>query len=245
MITLLKQLRSSSRERKLAGENFVENDTQAVDVTALIDRMSRVAAAGLLRAHVCRGADNRSVESQINRLLVEESETEIDDPGFTGPTRSRIGMERSIRRKIGVEHDVGWFDVAMNGAHRVGVRKRVGDLRDQIGRLPSVEPPFTQEIAQRHACDEIADEYRQAIEIGDVPDSHDTRMSKLAGGPCLPVEPRDIFGGFDQVGVRNLESGDPVQSSVERAPDSPKSADADPLEKLEPAERPALVRLGG
>ena len=123
--------------------SFVENHAQAVDITAMIDRMCRVAADGLLRAHVSRSPDNRSVVGQMNRLLVKERQAEIDDPWFTRPTRARVVMRRSRRRTIGVEHDVGRLDVAMNGSHGVGVGKRVGDLRDQLGRGPRAESALT------------------------------------------------------------------------------------------------------
>ena len=100
----------------------------------MIDRMCRVAADGLLRAHVSRSPDDRSIVGQMNRLLVEERQAEIDDPWFTRPIRARVVICRSRVRDGGVEHDVGRLDVAMNGSHRVGVGKRVGDLGDQLGR---------------------------------------------------------------------------------------------------------------
>ena len=87
---LVEQLGSSSRERKRAGEKLVENDAQAVDVRAMVDRMCRVAADGLLRAHVGGSADDRPVVGQMNRLLVKERQAEIDDPGLTGPARARV-----------------------------------------------------------------------------------------------------------------------------------------------------------
>ena len=59
---------------------------------------------------------------------------------------------------------------------------------------------MTEQVAQRHAGDEIADEDRQAVEIGDLVDGHDTRMSELGSRPRLPVEPRDVLGGLDSGG---------------------------------------------
>ncbi len=89
-MTLLSSFGSSSREGKGAGEKLVENHAQAVNITAMIDRMCRVAADGLLRAHVSRSADNRAIVGQMNRLLVEERQAEIDDPAVHRPNGVRV-----------------------------------------------------------------------------------------------------------------------------------------------------------
>ena len=88
-MTLVRDLTARSREGDRAGEQLVEYNAQAVDVGAMIDRMRRVAAGGLLGAHVGGGADDRPVVGQTNRLLVEERQAEIDDPGLAWPERAR------------------------------------------------------------------------------------------------------------------------------------------------------------
>ncbi len=85
---LIEHLGSSSRKGNRTGEQLIENNAQAVDITAMVDRMRRVATDGLLGAHVSRSADDRAIVGQMNRLLVEERQTEIDDPRFTGPSRA-------------------------------------------------------------------------------------------------------------------------------------------------------------
>ena len=98
--------------------------------------------------------------------------------------------------------------------------------------------------AQRGTGHEIADENWQPAQIRDFVDGHDARMSKLRDRPRLAVEPRDVPGGFDQVGVRDLECDNPLQTHVERAPHSPESANADPLDELELAELSTPKILG-
>ena len=80
---LVKQLGSGPRKWKRAREQFIEDHAEAVDITAMVDRMCRVAADRLLRAHVSRSPDDRAILGQMDRLLVEESQAEIDDPWFT------------------------------------------------------------------------------------------------------------------------------------------------------------------
>ena len=117
-------------------------------------------------------------------------------------------------------------------------------MATSLAAASAAEPPRTEQVAQGRAGDEIADEDGQPVEIRDLVDGDDPRMPELGGRPRLPVEPRDILGGFDQVGVRDLEGDDPVQPNVERTPDSPKTAYTDLLEELELAERPGLTVLG-
>ena len=82
---LVEQLRSSSRERKLAGESFIEHHTQAVDITTIRDPSgwaeSRPRACSGLMSSRC--TDYRSVMGQMNRFLVDERQAEIDDSWFT------------------------------------------------------------------------------------------------------------------------------------------------------------------
>src|SRR5262249_4964743 len=56
-----------------------------------------------------------------------------------------------------------------------------------------------------------------------------------------PVEPRDLPGGLDDVGVRDLQGDDPVQPNVARAPNRPETADADSAKELKLAEGPRFV----
>ena len=75
----------------------------------------------------------------------------------------------------------------MNGSHGVGVGKCVGDLRDQPDGVPSAESARSEQVVQRGAGDEIADEDAQPVSFGDVVDGDDPRMSeKLAAAPRLP-----------------------------------------------------------
>ena len=98
-----------------AGDQLIEDDTQAVDVGPLID----LAAAGLLRRHVFRCTDAEAGVRQGSH-------------GFRlrHAGHAKIGQHR--RAAVG-EKDVARFDIPVDDALLVGVRQRPGDGEQKAG----------------------------------------------------------------------------------------------------------------
>jgi hypothetical protein len=61
----------------------------------------------------------------------------------------------------------------------VGVLQGVGDRRDQLGSLAEARPPRRQQVGQRHALHEVADQVRHAAGLADLVDGHDGRVPQL------------------------------------------------------------------
>src|SRR5262249_24692343 len=114
---------------------------------------------------------------------------------------------------------------------------------DELDTGLSAGPARAQQLAQGRAGDKIADKDRQAVEIRDIVDGDDSRMSKLGSRERLPLETRDVLCRFEQRAVRTLGGHDPIQPHAERPPDCAETTDANPLEELELAERPGLAVL--
>ena len=102
--------RESRGKRPASGEQLVEDDAKAENVSAAIDAVPL--AAGLLRTHVGR---RPGVAGAVDHVLVPQRQSEVGDERTAG----------------GVEEDVARLDVTVDDAALVGVLERLGDRRDQ------------------------------------------------------------------------------------------------------------------
>ena len=110
-------------ERPLAGEQLVEDDAEAVDVAAGVDRVRL--AAGLLGRHVGRRAEHLAVGRHRRVVGVALGQAEVHE----------------VRLAVGVEQDVRRLDVAVDDAERVRAAERVGDLGDEARGGVRLERP--------------------------------------------------------------------------------------------------------
>ena len=75
----------------------------------------------------------------MNRLLLEERQAKIDDPWLTWPSGRRGGVDRvRLRKTVSSMMLAGLSMSAMDGSHRVGVGKSIGDLRDHNAAVKAV-----------------------------------------------------------------------------------------------------------
>ena len=103
-----------------AGEHLEHDDSQAVQVAALVDRL----AMTLLRAHVVRGAEDHAGVGDVERQRCVLGQAEID--------------ERDAA--VLAQHDVAGLEIAVQHAGSVHRRERAGD-RDRVAQgLARLEP---------------------------------------------------------------------------------------------------------
>jgi hypothetical protein len=115
--------RARRRERRLAAEHLVGDDTQRIEVAPSVDL---TLPSRLLGRHVGRGPEGHSGRRQ---------------PGITPLGHrtgdSKVGDHRAPRFRI--EDDVVRLDIAVNDAPFVGVGERVGHFSDDPAGLVHAE----------------------------------------------------------------------------------------------------------
>ena len=138
--------RGEFAQGQLAGEHFVEDDAQRVDVRAVVHGAGLL---DLLRAP-CSGECRRHPGRR--------------SAGSVSAVRPRIlAMPKSVifTRPLLVEEDVLGLDVAVDDALVVGELERLADLRDDGQRLLGREPAGLLDLAQVPAVHELHDQVVQ------------------------------------------------------------------------------------
>ena len=138
-------------DRGTAGEQFVKQNAQRVDVTARVD--IQPAEAGLLRTHVHRGADElfEACEKRLVRELALRGlgDAEVD----------HLGHRHAVVQR---HEDVRRLDVPVDDPLLVRVLNRLTDLDEQIEPLLGGEIRLVAVIRDPAALDPFHDEVRAA-----------------------------------------------------------------------------------
>ncbi len=108
-------------DRLMAGQQFVEQHTEAVDVAARID--VEIGDLGLLRARIRRRADER-VEASEERLVREPALRRLRD--------AEVDHLRHGHAVVDRDENVRGLDVAVDDPFLVRVLDRVADLDEQL-----------------------------------------------------------------------------------------------------------------
>ena len=139
-------------KRQFPREQFIENNTQAVNIAAAVDLVGL--AAGLFRAHVGGRPQDLAVNGHGNLTGVALGQPKIHQP----------------RCAVVTNHHVRWFDVTVHHPLIVSILQGVGDRDQQLGRLLKCEPARCEQVGQRHSLNELADQVRQTVDIAHVMD---------------------------------------------------------------------------
>ena len=91
-----------SGERRLAGEHLVHHAGQRIDVGAAVDLGG---SAGLLGAHVCRGADHHVLarEPIALGLMDDLGDPEVGEQQVVGLDQQVLGLDVAVDDALGVE----------------------------------------------------------------------------------------------------------------------------------------------
>ena len=85
-----------------------------------------------------------------------------------------------LHEPAGREHDVAWFEIAVNDAVGVGRGQRVGNLSGAIERDRERKRPRAQQLPQRGALDLLQDQVATPLGLFDPADARDVRVVERA-----------------------------------------------------------------
>ena len=159
---LVQQHPRRAAKGQLAGQHLVEDHAEAVDVAAAVDAVAFALACSGSYRRACREPGRRS--SWLHLAGFALGEAEVHQPCVA----------------VLVEHDVGGLDVAMDDAHFVRVLQRIGDCGHQLRDLAQRPPFFREQVSQRDAFDEFANQEGQAGRLSHLVDGYDRRMPQLS-----------------------------------------------------------------
>ena len=204
-------------ERHRAGEHVIAHHRQRVLVGPVID--VRV-AAGLLGAHVVRGADDRSRRGER---------------GVGGGVHDLRDAEVHQQHApcLALEHDVLGLDVAVDHAGLVCRLERPrGFHHDPLGFADRPAPVANQQRLEALAFDERHQDVHDAVGFTDIVDRNDVGMAQRRDRFGLPAEPAQQGLGEGQVGPDRLEREVAFKPEVANLEHLGEAAPADELSEL-------------
>ena len=179
-------------------KRIVERVAEAVDVGTAIDA---AAVHHLFRGHVIRRSNRRLFTlGRLPRLLSLE--------GDSG--QSQI---EDLQHAVGVDQEIGRFDVAMDQAHRMGVSEPFGRLTDEIGRFAIIQRAlFFDHAAKILSFDvlhhQIVDVFSVFDVLVEVVRANDMRMIELRDGKGLETK------AVQQVGIGLVLAGQDLDGAA-------------------------------
>lgn len=198
-------------EREFAGEHFVDDDAEAVDVGAVID----VAGIFVLFGGHVGGAAERTAghgESEIAvRVADEASDAEIGD----------------FHATAGIEQDVFRFDIAVPDALGVGGLERVADRRDEGERLLRGEPAGPHRLAEVHAIDVFHEQVEVSAALAVLENGDDVRVVEFAEGACFAGETFGEGGIAAEFGREDFQGDGAIERRLARLIDEAHAALSD------------------
>ena len=172
-------------ERGRAGQEFVEQDAERIDVAAGVD-VERP-HLGLLGAHVFEGADDGAKLGEHRPLgqplLDRFGHAEVD----------HLGLGLAVAE--GHQH-VGWLDVAVDNPLLVGVLDRPADREEEFEPFARRQEMLVAVFGDRDAVDQFHHEVRPpGLGRADIEDPGDVGVIHHRQSLAFGLEPRDHLRG--------------------------------------------------
>lgn len=163
-----------TRERLLAGEELVQDDTRAEEVRSRVGGL----ANALLRRHVGRRADDHARRGQLRRVDARHAEV------------------RDLERAVAPHQQIRRLDVAVDDPVAMRALERVEQLGHEVDDLAEIEAdPTTRVTGEVTAFDIFHHDERQRIVDAVFVDADDVRVLQAARGARLVAEPGRVPGG--------------------------------------------------
>ena len=213
----LRARRGEAAERQFAGEHFVNDHAEAVDVGAVVDVVRPFV---LLRGHVGRATERRAGEGQgevAPRVADDAGDPEVDD----------------LHAALRIEQDVLGLDVAVPHALRVGRGKGIANPRHHGERLRRSEAPGPHRLAEVHAIHELHEEVEKAAAFPAFEHGDDVGMAEFSQHPRLTGEALRKGRIAAQFGRENLQRDGAVERGLPDLVDEAHAALADEFEHFE------------
>ena len=199
----IERVRKLSGERRLAGETFVENGGERVEVGSAVDR----AARDLLGREVRDRSDERVRPGEALTCRVERK-AEVGDAHANRP------------RDVARQKDVLRLDVTVHYAEGVAVVERIGDGGRDLEHLPKPVRALLHELPQRRTAHERHHVVQRAVVLAGVVHHHDRRVVHLRQRARLPPEAIDVLH-VEVRGRDQLDRNFTIQHRIVREIDHP------------------------
>ncbi len=182
-------------EGRLSGDELVEDDTERIDVRAVIRRHS----LGLLRAEVGGGPDHGAGPGELLGVVESAGDAEIGD----------------LHRAVPGQHDVARFDVAVIDTGLVGHRERTGGIGCYLcGAAGEQRPLGAPDVTQRPTRNELHHHVVGVPVLTEVVDAHDVGVGEVGGGLGFPLEPGDERIVRGELGMQDLDRDGSAQAEI-------------------------------
>ena len=156
-------------ERDVSSQEFVEDDTQSIQVSSAVHLFSQ----RLFRGHV----GNRSSHGAELRIA----------PGSNRNGDSKIGQLRDAPGSLLPDENVVRLQIAVNQSAVMGVCERLAKLLGQLQDLRDAELAGS---GERDSGDEFHDDVGEPVIFASVVDRHDSRMIESGSGSRLMKQVR-------------------------------------------------------
>jgi hypothetical protein len=143
-----------------------------------------------------------------------------------------------------VQQDVAGLHIAVQDARGVGRGQCLHDLRADPGRLARVDgAALAQHVVQGRPVDQLHDDQRASVDLGDVVHGDHAGMADPRGRPCLALHPQAQVGEFGSVGVGEgaqfLDGDLTAEGLVDGPPDDAHAAPPEPAhDAITPGQQP-------
>ncbi len=192
-------------ERRLAGQQLVEDHAQRVDVDGRRDRLT--SALSLLGCHVARGPHDRSRRGDAApfRRLDPLGQAEVGHQG-------NQAIERIIRAAS--EQDIGRLQVPVQDSALMSVMHGASHRRHQARGIAGVVPKSGGQQCEIAAFDQLHAEIVVAFVLTHLIDRDDMGMIEVRGGLGLEPEPHQVIGGGEPPGPNHFERQHAIQADL-------------------------------
>jgi hypothetical protein len=218
--------RGEAAEGKFAGEHFVEDDAEGIDVGAVIDG---VWLFDLFGRHVMRGAETGAAAGE--RIFGDGFGHEFGD--------AEVGDFHAAAR---VEKDVVGLDVAMEDAFVVGILEGFADARDDGEGLVGVDGAGAHGLAEVHAIDIFHQQIKKRAGLAEVVNGDDVWMIEFGEGAAFAGEAFGKVSLFSERLGENFEGDQAIEFWLAGFVNETHPALADEFNDLEMREGARRVR---